>query len=60
MTHVHGGIKMNNISHSGVSKLKGAKIGSGRYPLGSGKRPYQDYPDKQKTDTKNSEESKSI
>lgn len=27
--------------HSGVSKRDGAKVGSGRYPLGSGKRPFQ-------------------
>ena len=27
--------------HSGRSKRDGAKIGSGRYPLGSGKRPFQ-------------------
>lgn len=34
--------------HSGRSKLNGAKVGSGRYPLGSGARPYQDYPSRQK------------
>lgn len=33
------------ILHSGVSKLNGAKVGSGRYPLGSGKRPYQNAPE---------------
>lgn len=32
----------DEIYHFGVSKRNGAKIGSGRYPLGSGKRPYQD------------------
>lgn len=31
------------LSHEGVSKRDGAKIGSGRYPLGSGKRPFQNY-----------------
>lgn len=34
--------KPDEIYHFGVSKRNGAKIGSGRYPLGSGKRPYQD------------------
>lgn len=35
---------MNELFHVGVGKLKGAPgRGSGRYPLGSGKRPYQDY-----------------
>lgn len=29
---------------AGKSKLDGADVGSGRYPLGSGDRPYQDYP----------------
>jgi len=29
------------LMHAGVSKRDGAKVGSGRYPLGSGKRPYQ-------------------
>lgn len=34
--------KLTEIYHFGVSKRNGAKVGSGRYPLGSGKRPYQD------------------
>lgn len=35
------------LMHAGVSKLDGAPgRGSGRYPLGSGDRPYQDYPSK--------------
>lgn len=35
---------MNALFHVGVGKLKGAPgRGSGRYPLGSGERPYQDY-----------------
>lgn len=34
----------NYLAHIGVGKLNGAKIGSGRYPLGSGKRPYQNSP----------------
>lgn len=29
------------LAHVGVSKLDGAPIGSGRYPLGSGENPYQ-------------------
>ena len=29
------------LMHSGRSKRDGAKIGSGRYPLGSGERPFQ-------------------
>lgn len=29
------------VYHFGVSKRDGAKVGSGRYPLGSGDRPYQ-------------------
>lgn len=29
------------IAHFGVSKANGAKVGSGRYPLGSGQDPYQ-------------------
>lgn len=29
------------LAHAGRSKRDGAKIGSGRYPLGSGDRPYQ-------------------
>lgn len=33
---------MSWLIHSGVSKLNGAPIGSGRYPLGSGEDPYQD------------------
>lgn len=35
-------LKSDEIYHFGVSKRNGAKVGSGRYPLGSGKRPYQD------------------
>lgn len=31
----------DEIYHFGVSKRNGAKVGSGRYPLGSGERPYQ-------------------
>lgn len=31
--------KNDYISHFGVSKANGAKVGSGRYPLGSGKEP---------------------
>lgn len=31
----------NVLIHVGKSKRDGAKVGSGRYPLGSGKRPYQ-------------------
>lgn len=31
----------DEIYHFGVSKSKGAKVGSGRYPLGSGDRPFQ-------------------
>lgn len=31
----------NVLMHTGKSKLDGAKIGSGRYPLGSGERPNQ-------------------
>lgn len=34
------------LMHVGRGKLDGAKVGSGRYPLGSGKRPYQGYPEK--------------
>lgn len=33
------------LEHIGVSKKDGAEIGSGRYPLGSGENPYQDYRD---------------
>lgn len=33
--------KDDELSHEGVSKKDGAKIGSGRYPLGSGENPYQ-------------------
>lgn len=33
------------LEHVGVSKRDGAEIGSGRYPLGSGENPYQDYRD---------------
>ena len=33
------------LEHIGVSKRDGAEIGSGRYPLGSGENPYQDYRD---------------
>jgi len=29
------------LMHSGRSKVDGAPVGSGRYPLGSGERPYQ-------------------
>ena len=32
---------MPELYHYGVSKLNGAKVGSGRYPLGSGEDPYQ-------------------
>lgn len=35
-------LKPDEIYHFGVSKRNGAKVGSGRYPLGSGDRPYQD------------------
>lgn len=31
------------LAHYGRSKLNGAKVGSGRYRLGSGEDPYQDY-----------------
>lgn len=31
------------LQHDGKSKLDGAPVGSGRYPLGSGERPFQDY-----------------
>lgn len=31
------------LMHEGRSKMDGAPIGSGRYPLGSGDNPYQDY-----------------
>lgn len=34
-------LKPDEIYHFGVSKRNGAKVGSGRYPLGSGDRPYQ-------------------
>ena len=33
------------LMHEGRSKLDGAPIGSGRYPLGSGENPYQSYKD---------------
>lgn len=33
------------LAHEGRSKRDGAPIGSGRYPLGSGDNPYQDYKD---------------
>lgn len=33
------------LAHEGRSKKEGAPIGSGRYPLGSGENPYQDYKD---------------
>ena len=33
------------LAHEGKSKRDGAPIGSGRYPLGSGENPYQDYRD---------------
>ena len=33
------------LAHEGRSKRDGAPIGSGRYPLGSGENPYQDYRD---------------
>lgn len=33
------------LAHEGRSKKDGAPIGSGRYPLGSGENPYQDYRD---------------
>lgn len=39
---------MDYIEHYGVGKLEGASVGSGRYPLGSGDRPYQDYPNLRK------------
>ena len=32
---------MSELYHYGVSKKDGAKVGSGRYPLGSGEDPYQ-------------------
>ncbi len=31
------------LMHEGRSKMDGAPVGSGRYPLGSGENPYQDY-----------------
>lgn len=31
------------LAHEGRSKRDGAPVGSGRYPLGSGENPYQDY-----------------
>lgn len=33
------------LAHEGRSKRDGAPVGSGRYPLGSGENPYQDYRD---------------
>lgn len=33
------------LMHSGRSKKDGAPVGSGRYPLGSGENPYQDFKD---------------
>ena len=37
------------LAHYGIGKLDGAPgRGSGRYPLGSGKDPYQDYPEKKR------------
>lgn len=33
--------KDDELFHEGVSKKDGAKVGSGRYPLGSGENPYQ-------------------
>lgn len=39
--HLNKGGKLWYILHEGVSKRDGARIGSGRYPLGSGNRPYQ-------------------
>lgn len=33
------------LAHAGRSKRDGAPVGSGRYPLGSGDNPYQDYRD---------------
>lgn len=33
------------LAHEGRSKTDGAPVGSGRYPLGSGERPYQDLRD---------------
>lgn len=33
--------KDDELRHEGVSKKDGAKVGSGRYPLGSGENPYQ-------------------
>ena len=33
------------LAHAGRSKRDGAPVGSGRYPLGSGENPYQDYRD---------------
>lgn len=46
--HRHGGLAHSlygdrYIAHSGRSVMDGAKIGSGRYRLGSGNRPYQAY-----------------
>ena len=35
----------NYLAHEGRSKKDGAPVGSGRYPLGSGENPYQDYRD---------------
>lgn len=34
-------VEIDILAHVGVSKLDGAPIGSGRYPLGSGDNPYQ-------------------
>lgn len=35
----------NYLMHAGRSKKDGAPVGSGRYPLGSGDKPFQDYRD---------------
>lgn len=54
---MYGMISKTYLAHVGVSKLNGAKVGSGRYPLGSGKRPNQHLDGSTKglvkTDTKN-------
>ena len=44
------------ISHHGKSKLDGAEVGSGRYPLGSGDRPYQRYEESDRFEPKTDSE----
>jgi hypothetical protein len=38
---------MGSLYHYGVSKRDGAKVGSGRYPLGSGENPFRHYTEKE-------------